>query len=179
MNYLIVDLEATCNIVNQQDEMETIEIGAVLCDETGDVIDTFDTFVKPIVNPILSDFCKELTTIRQEDVDNAPFFKAAMLSLLAWLGDKKYVFCSWGYYDKQQLLLDCARHGIVFPLGTKHYNLKNEYARLTGKGRHGISNTIKALGWEWEGQLHRGIDDAKNMARVFKLIAGSLNATQK
>lgn len=54
------------------DQMETIEIGLVLIDlETLEVVDEFQRFVRPQINPILTDFCKELTSIHQTDVDSA------------------------------------------------------------------------------------------------------------
>ena len=177
--FLIVDVEATCDTVNVRENMEIIELGCVLCDENGDVVDEFDTFVKPIVNTKLTDFCKELTHITQEDVDNAPYFKSAMLQMLAWIGDRKpYIFCSWGAYDLHQIMQDCARHGIAYPLGDRHINLKNVYAKIKGLKRHGIANTIKNLGWEWIGKLHRGRDDARNMARVLKLIAKDIQKNE-
>lgn len=43
-----------------------VEFPAVLLDvHTGDVVDEFQQYVQPQHNPILSDFCKELTGISQ------------------------------------------------------------------------------------------------------------------
>jgi len=58
-HYLIVDLEATC--CDQQsfprDEMETIEIGAVILDShTLDIVDEYNAFVKPVRHPQLTRF---------------------------------------------------------------------------------------------------------------------------
>ena len=70
---LIVDLEATCwENKGMFHEMETIEIGAVLVDlKSRDAAREFDCFIRPVRNRILSDFCKSLTSIKQEDVDAA------------------------------------------------------------------------------------------------------------
>ena len=67
--YLIVDFEATCTNRNEfpRDEMEIIEIGALLLDsEQFEIHSEFQSFIKPVRNPLLTGFCKELTTIRQD-----------------------------------------------------------------------------------------------------------------
>ena len=45
---------------------KTIEIGLVVIDlETLEIVDEFQRFVRPQINPFLTDFCKELTSIQQ------------------------------------------------------------------------------------------------------------------
>jgi inhibitor of KinA sporulation pathway (predicted exonuclease) len=62
---LVVDLEATCRerAEHRAEEMETIEIGAVRV-EPGSAAPAreFQTFVPPARHPVLSRFCRELTT---------------------------------------------------------------------------------------------------------------------
>lgn len=62
MNYIIFDLEATC-WAQKGPISEIIEIGAVKIGPDLNTISEFSSFVKPMRNPILSDFCKELTSI--------------------------------------------------------------------------------------------------------------------
>lgn len=65
---VIVDLEATCWSDGESpsiEEMETIEIGCVLCNLDGHILDEFSTFVLPTKNPILSVFCTKLTVSAQ------------------------------------------------------------------------------------------------------------------
>ena len=70
MKVVIVDLEATCQRERNPDFIsEIIEIGAVKI-ENDTVVEEMSLFVKPTINPILTDFCTELTSITQEDVDN-------------------------------------------------------------------------------------------------------------
>jgi len=72
--FLVVDLEATCQLNDQNYGNETIEIGAVMVYTNGGTIGDFDHFIKPVKKPILTDFCKDLTSIQQSDVDNAECF---------------------------------------------------------------------------------------------------------
>lgn len=69
LNHLIVlDLEATCDIDGRlpANEMEIIEIGAVILDARYQIVSEFQQFVKPIKHPVLSDFCRSLTHIRTQ-----------------------------------------------------------------------------------------------------------------
>ncbi|SMO95947.1 3'-5' exonuclease [Melghirimyces algeriensis] len=97
MTYIIFDLETTCE-EKRRVQNETIEIGAVKVDEAGQAVDTFQTFVRPVIRPVLSGFCTQLTTIRQKEVDTAPFFPQAVASFRRWIGEEAYMLCSWGFY---------------------------------------------------------------------------------
>lgn len=181
----VVDLEGTCwenkklilpNGSHTKPVSEIIEIGAVLADiKTGQVLDIFDAFVKPVINPRLSDFCKTLTTISQDDVNEASFFHIVAANFKRWLkkygGDDDILFASWGYYDKSQLLEDCATHEIEFPFDKEHLNLKEFFSTKMGfKNGKGVSKALKILKFEFEGTHHRGIDDAKNIHRIWLKI---------
>ena len=66
--FVAVDFEATCIEENGPNyPHEIIEFPAVLVDlTTGERVATFHSFVRPRINPVLSDFCKKLTGISQE-----------------------------------------------------------------------------------------------------------------
>lgn len=52
--------------------MEIIEFPIIVIDvHKREIIDTFSSFVKPTINPHLSEFCTKLTGITQEKVDRA------------------------------------------------------------------------------------------------------------
>src|SRR5689334_7820859 len=116
MHFLVVDLEATCWAEPRpRDRMEIIEIGAVRLDDALSVVDEFTSFVRPVVEPTLSTFCTELTSITQVDVDAADPFSIVFPAFTDWIGDGEARLCSWGFYDVGQFRLDCARHGVAFP----------------------------------------------------------------
>lgn len=175
---LIVDIEHTCFVDNSlpANEREIIEIGALMvCAKSLLVIDEFECIVKPVQHPNLSDFCVELTGIQQEDVDKANGFRAAFNEFVSW--QKKYegcLFCSWGAYDSVQLKLDCVRHNIE-PLDIKlALNLKKAFAKTQKiKPRVGMKRALDLAGFPLQGSHHRGLDDAKNIARLLPFILGS------
>lgn len=167
MKMILFDLEATCEH-DGSIEHEVIEIGAVKVNETGEILDTFTTFVKPDENPVLTDFCKNLTSIQQSDVDSAPTFQEAIQSFREWIGDESYALGSWGFYDKKQLQKQLSEYNMDTDWLTPHTSLKHAYAEFNHLKRAcGVQKALKREGMTFEGTAHRGIDDAKNIARIY------------
>jgi inhibitor of KinA sporulation pathway (predicted exonuclease) len=177
--YLIIDLEATCwqKSTEHKGENETIEIGCVILNDNCEVIGEFQSFVRPIRNLVLSEFCKKLTTIEQSDVDTAPTFPEVLKSLQKQAEDvsgqdlKDATTCSWGNYDKEQLMQDCKYHKIPYPLGW-HRNLKAEFAEKHEIKPVGMARALRILRIPLIGTHHRAIDDARNITKIFKQELG-------
>jgi inhibitor of KinA sporulation pathway (predicted exonuclease) len=172
--YLVVDLEATCDDRGQvpRDRSEIIEIGAVLVEgKKLEPVGEFASFVRPVLHPKLTRFCMELTTITQAQVDTAPGFVEVAAKLAAF--GEGALFCSWGNYDRNQLAADAARHGLPSPLGPEHLNLKQAFADVLGLSRGiGTYGALAKAGLEPTGTHHRGIDDARNIARLLPYALG-------
>ena len=175
--FLIIDLEATCcdkeTILRR--EMETIEIGAVMVESVSlTVVSEFMTFIKPVRNPQLTEFCMGLTSIKQNDVDNAPKYPQAVKEFTDWLYQyDSFVFCSWGDYDKSQIEQDCQYHNVPYPIASEHINIKKLFSKNQNlKKKYGMAGALKVAGLPLEGKHHRGIDDARNMARLMPFITG-------
>ncbi len=177
---LVVDLEATCDDRNNKpclvpkEEMETIEIGAVLVEtRTLEKVGELGIFVRPVRHPKLTDFCKQLTSITQADVDAAALFPEAAASVARFLSNRRALFCSWGDYDKNQLAQDAAFHAMRLPFGQEHVNLKKRFSEQLGEPkRFGMDSALARVGLTLEGTHHRGIDDARNIARLLPWITG-------
>jgi inhibitor of KinA sporulation pathway (predicted exonuclease) len=191
--WIVVDLEATCWTTDedpqlaaqQRTESEMIEIGAVRIDPTSRrTVSEFQTFVRPVRHPQLSAFCKELTHIRQADVDDAPPFAVAYDRFLEWMdGDEGALLASWGRYDHNQLRRQALSVGHPEPRWTP-LNVKaafsDWYRAHTGRrARHGLGRAIRELGWAFEGTAHRGIDDARNAARILVHLRNPENASER
>lgn len=178
MNFIIVDLEATCwENVRNYDRMEIIEIGAILMPSpTSEPTREFAEFIKPVVEPILTEFCSQLTTIRQSNVDAADTFPVVFHRFLEWIGSDHFVFCSWGGYDKTQFQIDCERHEIEFPDSlNNHINLKKEFAKMFSVKSCGMKRALSMAGLAFDGTHHRGIDDARNIAKLARMILPGLS----
>ncbi|WP_200883134.1 MULTISPECIES: 3'-5' exonuclease [unclassified Alteromonas] len=169
-HFLIVDLESTCCEDDSipKGEHEVIEIGAVMVDATSlKEVDCFDIFVRPVRHPSLTQFCTNLTTITQKDLDKAPHFPEASEIFAQWLHRyKNYVFCSWGNYDRNHLESDSAYHNVKNPISAKHVNLKNEFAKQMKVKKVGMQRALELVNEPLMGSHHRGIDDARNICKL-------------
>lgn len=174
-HYLIIDVEATCSDDGAvpRPEMEIIEIGAVMLNARSFEIECeFQTFVRPVRHPDLTEFCTRLTDIRQADVAEAPSFPDAIELLKPWMyGFADCLFCSWGDYDRNQFVQDCAFHRIAYPFRSGHLNLKPEFSKAMGlKKKLGVFEAVRHLGLDFQGTHHRGIDDARNIACIVRRV---------
>lgn len=173
--FLVIDLEATCADKGAipREETEIIEIGAVMVDgATLEAIDEFGTFVRPTRHPTLTVFCTQLTTITQQDVRGAPVFSAAIGALRRWIADRDALFCSWGDYDKNQFDRDARRWNVSLPL-KGHCNLKRRFSEALGETRrYGMDDALARLGIPLAGTHHRGLDDARNIAKILPFALG-------
>ncbi len=172
MNYILFDLECTCWKGSPPElAMEIIEIGAVCVDDFGEVVDEFQAFVRPVVNPILSGFCRELTTIQQTDVNRAKTFPNVIEPFLDWANisnGEEYYLISWGAFDKKQLQKDCALHRLKSDWTEKHLNLKELYReKKRFRSGIGLAKAVEIENLVFTGTHHRAIADAQNLAKIF------------
>ncbi|XP_033107547.1 3'-5' exoribonuclease 1-like [Anneissia japonica] len=184
--YLVCDLEATCVFPRQQDwEPEIIEIGAILLDRQLERISAFQRFVCPEVNGILTPFCRELTKITQRDVDRAYSFPDVYDDLLEWMRDnglklkperQNFTFVTDGIFDCNQYIRNqCKLSKLKFPKWAKsfsnikkHFNYVLPHMKRTDRRSNSITDMMEKLKIPMDGQLHRAIDDAKQVVKIMK-----------
>ncbi|MDX1684772.1 MAG: 3'-5' exonuclease [Saprospiraceae bacterium] len=173
MHFIIFDLEATCwTEESPLLEQEIIEIGAFYVDPYAQIQDRFHSMVRPVIHPYLSPFCRQLTTIAQEEVDDAPTFDRAFKQWEDWaeeLDKPDLVYCSWGSGDLDLLEHDCHYHDLDWSWKNRHFDVKKAYnrkKRRSGKP-YGLRTALKKEDIELEGQHHRALDDAYNLAKLF------------
>lgn len=182
MQYVVLDFEATC--WKDNDDHEIIEWPMLLLDfKYKNIREEFFTFVKPKNNPVLSDFCKELTGITQEQVDGGISFEAALSQALKWLEEtkKKYyyvrtTFLICGNWDLEKMLpMEMKNHNIEaskeMEVFTKWINIKDLFKkRFPDAQKPSMPDMLAKLELPLVGRHHRGIDDCRNLAQiVFKL----------
>lgn len=166
---LVVDIEASCwrgsPPPGQQNEI--IEVGLCLL-ELADLMPKAkrSVLVKPTRSKI-SDFCTELTTLTQEQVDSGVNFAEACRIIEQEYAAKQLLWCSWGNYDLNMFKAQCESFAVPYPFSKRHVNIKKVFAKhVNNRKQMGMARALKAVNLPLEGTHHRGGDDAWNIARL-------------
>lgn len=168
---LIVDLEATCWEQDgdyQRRRSEIIEIGVCKMDaDTGEIIRNEGILVKPVHSEI-SKFCTRLTSITPEMVDRDGVSLAEACQMLRdKYNSSRLTWASYGGYDRTMLRDQCAKFGVKYPMSTDHINVKVFFSEAYRLGRGiGMDGALRMLKLPLEGKHHRGVDDARNIAKI-------------
>ncbi|XP_064119929.1 ERI1 exoribonuclease 3-like isoform X2 [Macrobrachium nipponense] len=176
--FIVLDFEATCQKNIQLVPQEIIEFPALKVNSTTYEVETkFHQFVKPVVHPQLTDFCKELTTITQAEVDNASEFSKVMGDFRAWINSemqgKSFIYVTCGDWDMETMLpAQCRLSGEEVPDHCKSWvNIKKSYRNYTKHFARGLIEMLEGLGIGHTGTLHRGLDDCINILNILRGLA--------
>ncbi|MBK6392570.1 MAG: exonuclease domain-containing protein [Saprospiraceae bacterium] len=179
MNYIVFDLELTCWEGDMAGRFqEIIEIGAYKIDPYGHIQSQFSKFVKPVMYPILSPFCSKLTSITQEMITQAKPFKQVIKEFMDWaeIDIEPHYLIAWGDKDLDYLKADCLLHKIDTEWISSYTDLKKQYQKVKKLYEpKGLKHATESEGLEFEGTLHRAIDDAYNLTRIFTKYFGEWN----
>jgi inhibitor of KinA sporulation pathway (predicted exonuclease) len=171
---LVIDIEATCWNNGDRPDNETsdiIEIGICPLDvQSRERVKKHSILVKPERSTV-SLFCTELTTLTQEIVDQGVSFAEACNILTKQFDSQQRVWASYGDYDRNQFQLQCQEMRVNYPFGTRHINVKTLLAIALGLPKEvEILQALKLLNLSLEGTLHRGGDDAWNIAQILACL---------
>lgn len=170
---IVVDLEATCwegDGDYQKQRSEIIEIGICKFDAySGKIIANEGILVKPVRSEI-NEFCTRLTSITPQMVEaDGVSLSEACAMLEKRYNSKQLTWASYGAYDRSMLKEQCAKFGIRYPMSGHHINVKVLFAEVHGLNKGiGMSGALRILKLPLEGTHHRGVDDAKNIAKILR-----------
>ena len=170
---VIVDVESTCwdGPVPENQFSEIIEIGICLLDvKTGEIEYNEGIIIKP-QHSELSRFCTQLTTITPEMTEQGVSFAEACAHLENQYLTKKRVWASYGAYDLNMFQRQCQRTSVKYPFGEWHINVKTLVSlKLKLQKEIGMGGALGILNIPLEGTHHRGVDDAKNIAKLMNWV---------
>lgn len=180
--YVVIDLEM-CKVERNKTtkeypwSQETIQIGAALINEEGDIIDTFNTYVRPRFG-MVDNFIENLTGITAKDVLKAPDISEALDCFLSWApGDTEIV--SWSDSDLAQIVHEIQGKGIVHinieEINNRWLDCQKMFSDKVGNERcYSLEEALILADVYQEGRAHDGLQDAINTARLFaKIISDS------
>ena len=178
----VLDFEATC--FNNSKNHEIIEFPSILLKWENDTIiqvHRIQLYVKPKMYPIVSKFCRELTGITQEIVNQGIPLETAIEKHLSWLNTcsnnqlNKITIVTCGQWDLKTMLpqdLENINNGMrPDKIYTRFVNIKDLFEDVEQCGLAGsMVQMLKYYNLELEGRHHSGLDDCHNIARIFRKL---------
>ena len=172
----ILDFEATCWEDNGNNQIEIIEFPSILIKITPrnkcKYVATFSEFVKPVINPNLSEFCIKLTGITQEQVNSSAIFKNVYNKHLQWLqnnipNNSKMFFITCGHWDIRDILHKEVKrcNSRIYHYYKNYCNLKDDFTIFYNYHPNSMADMLEYLNIPFEGKLHSGIDDTKKYCK--------------
>lgn len=176
--YVVYDLEM-CRIPKGEkrdafgSRQELIQIGAILLDESYEMIDSFITYVKPRFGEI-DPFIEKLTGIRPSDVANAPSTEEALDKFLGWIPDDA-TMVSWSMSDPYQLYHEIDGKGMDLPrledLLEESIDCQYEFEeKIRATRPYGLAEALSITGINCDENIHDALTDASNTALLFRKI---------
>ncbi|KAK3874855.1 hypothetical protein Pcinc_020237 [Petrolisthes cinctipes] len=177
--FLVLDFESTCDDMKRIDPQEIIEFPVLKLNATTyDVEATFHHFVRPTKHPTLSQYCTDLTSITQDEVNNGKVFEDVFADFDNWMKeevglDKRFLFITCGDWDLKTMLPNqCSVLNLQVPSYCKKWlNIKKTYVLMTGEYNKGMLAMINGLGLKHQGRHHRGLDDCHNIGNILRELA--------
>ena len=173
--YAVVDLEM-CKVPygtkksKYRWKHETIQIGAVLLNETLEIIDKFSTYVLPQFG-FIDTYINNLTGISRANVCNAPNMEKALQEFMNWLPNSAKVV-SWSRNDELQIrheieAKDICIEGLDVILDNWIDCQKTFGEKMDSVKCYKLSEALVAADIMYEDGAHDGLVDAYNTALLF------------
>lgn len=171
---VVIDLEM-CRVFGRNRMFphanEIIQIGAVLLDESYEIVNRFISYVKPAYGHIDS-FIFNLTGIGGKEVKEAPSLEEVLTAFAAWLPGKDVQAVSWSNTDEKQIRKEMKSKGIhnerIETLLENWLDCQPMFSKIMNeKRRYSLEEALIASDIFTEGRAHDGLVDASNTALLF------------
>jgi inhibitor of KinA sporulation pathway (predicted exonuclease) len=175
--YVFFDFEMLCSDQGMPyNEMEAIRLGAVKYELESESLSYFDRFIKPSYTKPLSNFCRKLTGIKDEDLIEADSFPVVLEEFLFWVGGvKRTQFFSWSKSDISRLELDADAHDVpvstIKKIKQRYIDLQDIFAKRVSNNNFSVENALALYGLSFSGKPHNPMYDALNTFRIYKCFA--------
>lgn len=153
-------------------EHEIIQIGAVMMDESYEMMGDFTTYVHPQYGKI-DHFIHSLTGISEKDIQQAPPLEGALRNMLGWIAGRDVTFYSWSVTDYKQISREIRakemnEEEMSMFLDQTHWIDYQPVAgqRFDKRWRLALEDALMLAEVDPEGKQHDGLVDARNTARL-------------
>lgn len=173
--YVVVDLEM-CRVPKRLRSkkyrwgMETIQIGAVLLDDTMEVADRFMTYVAPQFG-FIDDYIEDLTGIKTKNLTEAPSMEEAMEQFVEWV-PKDATLVAWSNSDALQFRHEMQGKDIVNERMEALLENWVDCQQVFGERLHTariyrLSEALVMADIDFDEKIHDGLVDAYNTALLY------------
>lgn len=179
MNYIVLDLEwnqgQRPRLKEDAPLFEIIEIGALKLDKDFNLVDVYESLVKPQIHKTMHKITADLVHLKMSDLKGGRPFEVVAKEFLEWCG-KSPVFCIWGVQDLTEWQKNMEYYHMK-PLGNgpiPYYDVQKLYSIYSGdkKKRQALHTVVELEHMVDEDvSFHRALGDAYYTARVLKHIA--------
>ena len=157
------------------EDREIIQIGAVKIETTGDMreVDSFQILVRPLKNPILSDYIVNLTEITQEKVEKEGIlFPLALSRFINFIGEHPIDILSNGG-DEEVIEENCQIHNIPFlSIFKKSTDLRIYFSEVLGISRKNCTSGMlpELFGLNNHEKQHDALGDARSISQALRYL---------
>lgn len=202
-NFGFLDFEMTCDGIQEngkfiddnsmkRSEREIISVGLVICNEKYNIKRKYSTFIKPLHNTVLTDYCKNLTGITQNDVDHGKKCNNAFRDILEICKEYsvRYLF-TFGNEDEKSISYSARwnrkakekiynLHNVAIKIIDIRPSILNEISnkKIKTKGT-GLSKIAANLNIEINGACHNSLNDAILLFEVCRKLDINLKKKNK
>lgn len=178
MNKLVIDLEMCQGVqIGEVRSQEIIEVGAVLLNESNNILETYQRYVKNEYGE-LTPKIMSLTGITLADTEQAPKLADVISELGERIKDPTYKdtkLYTWSSNDSDELLKELEIKNIAIE-GLKEFienyiDIQKIFGEKTNIYKQmNLAKALTLLGIDFEGKEHGALADAINTAKVLQLL---------
>ena len=183
MNYIVFDLEfnqyfdfktGKSSNLNPNCPLEIIQIGAIKLNDKFEIIDKFNSMIKPTFYKRVHPYVQKITGITKEILSDKPFFNEVLNEFLKFIGKDDNIFCIWGFDDIKALYNNIISHNIDTKLITNKYiNVQafaTKYLNYENGNVIGLKNAVTELNIDIKNNFHDAFNDAEYTTKVFQVL---------
>lgn len=175
-HYVVLDFEmcrvskgARCKAYHLANEI--IQWGAVLLDGNYNIIDEFNSYLKPEYGK-LDSYISSFTGITWNEIMDAPTFAEVAERFAAWIPEGDVEMVSWSDNDQHQLAGELSSKGVentrLEQLLEHWIDSQAIYAQKVNNERcYSLEEALFACDIPSRGRAHDGLDDAYNTGLLF------------